>query len=144
MADRIKEGAMAKVSITKATYADPGIETLIEPLGGMERFVKKGEKVLLKVNLLSAGEPGKAVTTHPEFVKAVARSVKTSGGIPFIGDSPAGTFSERVLGKAYRRTGLEVLGGEEDISLNLDTGARKLDIPDGKRLKRSPICDFVL
>jgi len=39
---------------------------------GMASFVKKNEKVLLKVNLLSAKEPGKAVTTHPELVRAVA------------------------------------------------------------------------
>jgi uncharacterized protein (DUF362 family) len=88
---------MAKVSIIKATYSDPGIETLLAPLGGMERFVKKNDKVLLKVNLLSAKEPGKAVTTHPEFVRAVAKAVREAGGEPYIGDSPAGTFSKRSL-----------------------------------------------
>ena len=48
---------MAKVSIIKATYSDPGIGTLLAPLGGMEQFVKKNEKVLLKVNLLSTKKP---------------------------------------------------------------------------------------
>ena len=66
---------MAKVSIIKATYTHPGIETLLAPLGGMEWFVKKNDKVLLKVNLLSAKEPQKAVTTHPEFVRAVAMDI---------------------------------------------------------------------
>jgi uncharacterized protein (DUF362 family) len=61
---------MAKVSIIKATYSDPGIETLLAPLGGMAQFVKKNENVLLKINLLSAKAPEKAVTTHPEFVRA--------------------------------------------------------------------------
>ena len=55
---------MATVSIIKATYADPGIESLLAPLGGMEQFVKKNEKVLLKMNLLGAKDPEKAVTTH--------------------------------------------------------------------------------
>jgi uncharacterized protein (DUF362 family) len=135
---------MSKVSIKRATYSDPEIETLLEPLGGMNRFVKEGDKVLLKVNLLSAKAPEKAVTTHPEFVRAVAKAVRKAGGSPYIGDSPAGTFSERALRKAYRRSGLEDLGRDEDIPLNLDTGTRKLDIPEGKRLKRSPVCDFVL
>jgi len=93
---------MAKVSIIKATYSDPGIETLLAPLGGMEQFVKKNEKVLLKVNLLSAKEPEKAVTTHPEFVKAVAKAVREAGGEPYIGDSPGGPFSQRNLNKAYK------------------------------------------
>ncbi len=98
---------MATVSIIKATYSEPEIETLLAPFGGMEQFVKKNEKVLLKVNLLSAKEPEKAVTTHPEFVRAVAKAVREAGGEPYIGDSPAGPFSKRNLNKAYGRSGLE-------------------------------------
>ena len=135
---------MATVSIVKATYSDPEIETLLAPFGGMEQFVKKNEKVLLKVNLLSAKAPEKAVTTHPEFVRAVAKAVKKAGGEPFIGDSPAGTFSKRSLTKAYGRSGLENLAGEEEIPLNFNTGVKKIDIPKGKRLQRSPICEYVL
>ena len=33
---------------------------------------------------------------------------------------------------------------EEEIPLNFNTAAQKLDIPEGKRLQRSPICDFAL
>jgi uncharacterized protein (DUF362 family) len=135
---------MAAVSIVKATYSDLEIETLLAPLGGMKQFVKKNENVLLKVNMLGAKEPHKAVTTHPDFVKAVARSVKAAGAKPFIGDSPAGTFTKRYLNRAYRRSGLEGVAREENISLNLNTGVRKQDIPAGKRLQRSPICDFAL
>jgi len=73
---------MAEVSIRMATYSAPGIEALLEPLGGMERFVGREERVLLKVNLLSAKEPEKAVTNHPEFVRAVARAARGVGGHP--------------------------------------------------------------
>ena len=135
---------MAKVSITKATYSDPEIEPLLAPLGGMEQFVKKNEKVLLKINLLSAKAPEKAVTTHPEFVRAVAKAVREAGGKPYIGDSPAGTFSKRNLKKAFERSGLENLAKEEKIPLNIDTGVKKLDVPNGKRLRRSPICNYAL
>jgi uncharacterized protein (DUF362 family)/NAD-dependent dihydropyrimidine dehydrogenase PreA subunit len=135
---------MAKVSIIKAAYSDPGIETVLKPLGGMEQFVKKNEKVLLKVNLLSAKAPEKAVTTHPEFVRAVAKAVREAGGEPYIGDSPAGVFSIRSLKKAYARSGLENLAKEEEIPLNFDTGTKKLDIPNGKRLRQSPICNYAL
>jgi uncharacterized protein (DUF362 family) len=135
---------MAMVSIIKATYSDPRIETLLSPFGGMEQFVKKKEKVLLKVNLLSGKEPEKAVTTHPEFVRAVAKAVKEAGGDPYIGDSPAGPFSKRNLNKAYEHSGLANLAGEEGITLNFNTGVKKLDFPNGKRLRRSPICDYVL
>ena len=135
---------MAKVSIVKATYSDPRIESLLEPLGGMERFIKKGEKVLLKVNLLSAREPEKAVTTHPEFVRAVARAVKKVGGLPYIGDSPAGIFSKGSLRKAYKRSGLEKIANKEGIPLNHDTDIRKMDIPNSRKLRRANVCKYVL
>ena len=135
---------MATVSIMKATYSEPWIETLLAPLGGMQRFIKKNEKVLLKVNLLSAKAPEKAVTTHPEFVRAVAKAVREAGAEPYIGDSPAGLFSKRILNKAYQRSGLKNLAGKEKIALNFDTGVKKIDIPKGKRLQSSPICDYAL
>ena len=135
---------MATVSIIKATYSDPGIETLLAPFGGMKRFIKKKDKVLLKVNLLSSKGPPKAVTTHPEFVRAVAKVVRNAGGEAYIGDSPAGTFSKRRLKKAYRSSGLADLARDEQIPLNFDTSAKKIDMTEGKRLHQSPICNFVL
>jgi uncharacterized protein (DUF362 family) len=136
--------SLARVSIRKETYADPNIDVLLEPFGGMESFVKRGDKVLLKVNLLSAREPQKAVTTHPEIVRAVAKAVRKAGGKPYIGDSPVGMFSSKALMKAYRQSGLEAIANEEKIPLNYDTSSQKLDIPKGKRLKKSPVCDFIL
>jgi uncharacterized Fe-S center protein len=107
---------MATVSVIKATYSDLNIDTLLAPLGGMERFVKNNQKVLLKMNLLSGKKgPEKAVTTHPEFVRAVARAVRKAGGNPHIGDSPAGSFSKRSLTRAYKRSGIKNMAREEGI-----------------------------
>jgi uncharacterized protein (DUF362 family)/Pyruvate/2-oxoacid:ferredoxin oxidoreductase delta subunit len=64
------------------------LERLLEPEGGMSAFVRPGQKVLLKPNLLSAKAPEKAVTTHPEIVRAVIRMVQKAGGIVAVGDSP--------------------------------------------------------
>lgn len=61
---------------------------LLESLGGMARFVRPGERVLLKPNLLSASPPERCVTTHPEVVRAAALRVMEAGAHPFIGDSP--------------------------------------------------------
>ena len=45
------------------------LRQLLEPLGGMQAFVKPGQKVLLKPNMLSGKPPEMAVTTHPEVVR---------------------------------------------------------------------------
>ena len=65
------------------------LETLLQPLGGIEAFVKKGDRVLLKPNLLTAARPGKECITRGEIVYCVAQLVQEVGGKPFLGDSPA-------------------------------------------------------
>jgi uncharacterized protein (DUF362 family) len=65
------------------------IEMLLEPLGGMKAYVKQGDRVLLKPNLLTGSRPTKECITRPEIVYCVAQLVKEAGGKPFLGDSPA-------------------------------------------------------
>lgn len=62
--------------------------------------MRRGDKVLLKPNLLSAKHPSRGVTTHPAVVKAVAQLVQEAGGIPAIGDSPAVGSLRRVATQA--------------------------------------------
>lgn len=62
---------------------------VLAPLGGLEAFVKPGDRVLLKPNLLTGSRPTQECTTRPELVYAVAQLVKEAGGNPFLGDSPA-------------------------------------------------------
>jgi uncharacterized protein (DUF362 family) len=65
------------------------LEILLEPLGGMAAFVKPGNRVLLKPNLLTGSRSTKECTTRPDLVRAVAEMVIAVGGNPFLGDSPA-------------------------------------------------------
>ncbi|MEJ2200498.1 MAG: DUF362 domain-containing protein [Desulfuromonadaceae bacterium] len=70
------------------TLIETALSQLLVPLGGMQAFVQPGQKVLLKPNMLSAAPPEKAVTTHPELVRAVIRLVQQAGGMVSVGDSP--------------------------------------------------------
>ncbi|EDX85432.1 conserved domain protein [Synechococcus sp. PCC 7335] len=65
------------------------LEALLAPMGGMARYVKPGDRVLLKPNMLTGSRPTKECTTRPEIVYCVAKMVQAVGGNPFIGDSPA-------------------------------------------------------
>ncbi len=82
------------VSLLAATSYEPtalrkSIEALLAPLGGMRAFVKPGQRVLLKPNLLTGARPSKECVTRSEIVECVAQLVKEAGGQPFFGDSPA-------------------------------------------------------
>ena len=71
------------------TQLRQSLETLLEPLGGMAAFVKPGDRVLLKPNLLTGSRPSKECVTRPEVVYCVAQMVQAAGGKPFLGDGPA-------------------------------------------------------
>ncbi|HIK46832.1 MAG TPA: DUF362 domain-containing protein [Leptolyngbyaceae cyanobacterium M65_K2018_010] len=89
------------------------LQQLLDPLGGIGAFVKPGDRVLLKPNLLTAARPTQACTTRPEVVYAVAELVQAAGGKPFLGDSPA-------FGSAYgvaRANGLLPLAQALDLPI---------------------------
>jgi uncharacterized protein (DUF362 family) len=65
------------------------LEQLLAPLGGIAAFVKPGDRVLLKPNLLTGARPGKEATTRPEIVYCLTQMIREVGGKPFMGDSPA-------------------------------------------------------
>ena len=77
-----------KVDSYSPALVQAGLLRLLEPLGGMATFVKPGERVLIKPNMLSAKPPEAAVTTHPELLRAVIGLVQQAGGIALVGDSP--------------------------------------------------------
>jgi uncharacterized protein (DUF362 family)/Pyruvate/2-oxoacid:ferredoxin oxidoreductase delta subunit len=84
----------AKVAIVrcadyKNTHVEAALSKSLTLLGGIRKFVKKGDRVLLKVNLLTGRKPEDAVTTHPSVVRAVIRLVKAAGGKPSVADSPS-------------------------------------------------------
>jgi uncharacterized protein (DUF362 family) len=86
--------AMYTVSLIRAKSYElenlrANLEQVLEPLGGMKAFVKAGDRVLLKPNLLTGSRPTKECITRKEIVYCVAQLVKEAGGKPFLGDSPA-------------------------------------------------------
>lgn len=110
-------------------------------LGGIEQFVRPGQNVLLKVNLLSASPPEKAITTHPAVVAAMVKAVQTAGGNPIIGDSPGAAvrYTEKSLRSVYRTTGMAGVAERTGAELMLDTRSQEISLPEGKLLKRMEV-----
>ena len=79
------------------------LAALMNLMGGMARFAKQGEKIVLKVNLLREARPEAAVCTHPSVVAAVGRLAGEAGAVPIIADSPGGgyRYTRKTLEKIY-------------------------------------------
>lgn len=81
--------------------AETAVRKAVELLGGIDRFVRPGMRILIKPNLLFGLAPERCVTTHPEVVKAVVKLVKEAGAVPVMGDSPVmgpGSFHAKKAG----------------------------------------------
>jgi len=87
----------------------------IDLLGGMSSFVKSGNQVFIKPNLLAAKPPESGIDTHPEVVRAVIRLVKEQGGIPSVGDSPGGSVKK--MDDVYEKSGIKKVCEEEKAQL---------------------------
>lgn len=120
--------------------AEACIRTLVEQMGGMGRFVRPGERIVLKANLLRAAPPESAICTHPAVVEAVARLVKEAGGTPVICDSPGGALhKEAVLRSLYEKTGMAAAAAAAGAELSIDSSTRTVSLPEGKVLRQAEI-----
>lgn len=89
---------MSQVIIKNCTTYDPDaikrrLDSGMEILGGWERFVSPGMRVLLKVNLIGPKHSDTAAVTHSEFVRALTQILKERGCIVWIGDSSGGSIA---------------------------------------------------
>ncbi|MDD5680104.1 MAG: DUF362 domain-containing protein [Candidatus Omnitrophica bacterium] len=132
---------MSKVSIVKcADYDRDKVEEAlfrsVDLLGGVENFIKSGDTVLIKPNLLSARLPAEAVCTHPEVVRAAIRLVKRSGAKPLVGDSPGTFFGPKEINGVYEKTGIKSVADEE--------GAELVKFDKSRRINGYPVAECAL
>lgn len=92
---------------------EQGIAAVFAHFGGIGRFVKPGQKVLIKPNLLAADPPDKLTCTHPVVIEAAIRQVQGAGGIAFVGDRPTTSSVNRVV----RVLGLEDIAGKYGVRI---------------------------
>ncbi len=115
--------SLQKVESYREGAVREGLVRLLEPLGGMGTFVRAGERVLIKPNMLSAKAPERAVTTHPEVLRGVIELVRGAGGIPLVGDSPGVGSARRVAEKSgmmrvIAETGAELVEFAETVEVS--------------------------
>jgi len=125
------------VAIRKCADYDPRllgdtIDKVLNDIGGIAAFVKSGDQVLLKPNLLKSAVPSQAAVTHPTVVETVASMVLDCGAKPFIGDSPPLGNLTRVLSKS----GYTDFMKRMSIRAAPFTEKRPMEFPEGRLFRR--------
>ena len=131
-------------------HAEGAVRELICRMGGMERFVRPGERIFLKVNLLAAARPEQAITVHPAVAAAVGRLAVEAGAQVVLGDSPGGVYKEGILRGVYEKCGMAHAAREAGMELNYDVSGRQVSYPEGRLMKHMELitpaveCDGIL
>jgi uncharacterized protein (DUF362 family)/NAD-dependent dihydropyrimidine dehydrogenase PreA subunit len=135
---------MEKVYVVRcADYeqVEEKMDALLNLAGGLSQFVRAGDNIVIKPNLLAAAKPHKAATTHPTVVTAVARLAKQAGAAPVLIDSPGSGYphSRKTLDRLYRTTGMYDAAQQAGIEVSLDTAYQTVAFPSGRLIRRFEI-----
>ena len=119
------------------------LQAAMAPLGGMSRFVKKGQRVVIKANIAWARTPEQACTNNPELMMALIKMCYDAGAKrvaiwDHTCDNYQFAFSRSGLKEAGQKAGADVLSGH---GRNV---YKQVDIPKAKKLKTAEVLRDVL
>ena len=115
----------------------------MEALGGIEQFVKPGQKVLIKPNIGWDAPPERAANTNPQLVGHIAKQCMAAGASEvMIFDHTCDQWD-----RCYRNSEIEQHAKEAGAKMgpgNNESFYKEVSIPGGKRLKSTKVHQMVL
>lgn len=120
----------------------PATRKAVELVGGIGRFVKSGQKVVIKPNMSFTGGPDRANTTHPEVVRELVALCKEAGaGRVRVLDHPLRSAELCIEGV---RKVCGIFDEEMVYGLDDDDFFKPAAIPNGKEMKETDVMQDVL
>jgi len=116
----------------------------LEVLGGISRFVKKGQRVVLKPNMSFTRTPEFGATTHPQVVATVAQACVEAGAQQVLVLDHTLHRAELCLERTGIREACKDIPGVHVLALQERKFFREIKIPQGKVLERVEVMKEVL
>lgn len=116
----------------------------LEALGGISRFVKKGQHVVLKPNMSFTRTPEFGATTHPQVVATVAQACVEAGAQQVLVLDHTLHRAELCLERTGIREACKDISGVHVLALQERKFFREIKIPQGKVLERVEVMKEVL
>ena len=132
----IRERA-GKMAIVTGANRVKTVRKAVDALGGMERFVQRGDRVVLKVNAAFATPPRLCATTHPDLVAEVVRLCIGAGASAVMVmdnpvNDPVSSFEMSGIARAAREAGAAVVLPEAALF-------RPITLPGGALIRDWPM-----
>jgi uncharacterized protein (DUF362 family) len=130
-------GKAGKMSIVQGADRVRSLELALQTLGGVESFIRPGDRVLIKVNAAFAVPPILCATTHPDLLGALIRLCFKAGAASVVVtdnpiNDPASCFTLSGIGQATREAGAQLILPQERLF-------RPMTVPGGKLIRRWPV-----
>jgi uncharacterized protein (DUF362 family) len=124
---------------------EPGVmfDLAMNAIGGMGKFVKKNQTVVVKPNIGWDRTPDRAANTNPELVKKIIDHCLAAGAKDvFVFDHTCDTWT-----KCYKTSGIEKYvkeAGGKMVPGNTENYYQEISIPEGKKLKTAKVHELIL
>jgi len=124
---------------------DPGamFDRAIQSMGGMEKYIMKGQKVVIKPNIGWDAVPERASNTNPQLIGRIVEHCLAAGAKDvYVFDHTINEWR-----RCYKNSGIEK--ATKDAGGKIVDGAsvgryHEIDIPQGKSLKKAMVHELVL
>jgi len=116
----------------------------LEAIGGISRFVKKGQRVVLKPNMSFTRTPEFGATTHPLVVAAVAQDCMNAGAQQVLILDHTLHRAELCLERTGIREACKNIPGVHVLTLQERKFFQEIKIPQGKVLERVEVMKEIL
>jgi len=119
------------------------LQAAMMPLGGMGRFVKKGQRVVIKANIAWARTPEQACTNNPDLLSALIKMCYDAGAKrvavwDHTCDNYQFAFSRSGLKETAQKAGADIFSGHGHNVY------KEVEVPKGKKLKTVEVLRDVL
>ena len=126
-----------RMSIVRGDSRSETLELAMKSIGGLEAFIKKGDRVLLKVNAAFASAPMLSATTHPDMVTALTRLCLEAGAASVIVtdnpiNDPASCFRLSGIEQAARSAGATIVLPQKEFF-------KPYSLPQGQLIRNWPV-----
>ncbi|MFZ5451951.1 MAG: DUF362 domain-containing protein [Thermodesulfobacteriota bacterium] len=132
----LKTPGPGKMAIVRGTDRKVMVDKGVKALGGMDAFINKGDRVLLKVNAAFATPATLGATTHPEVLATVADLCLKAGAAQVLVtdnpiNNPASCYEISGLAAAARHSGARLIAPSAHLFA-------PVSLPGGKLIRNWP------
>ena len=141
--DKGNQDLLTDLVAIKGGEPEEMFDKAIKELGGMSRFVKKRQKVVIKPNIGWARPVENAANTHPKLIKRIIEHCKEVGAKKvYVFDHSCDHWEN-----AYKNSGIEK-AAKEAGAIVVPSGDEKyyqsVQIPKGKKLNETKVHELIL